>query len=397
MVGSSGVRLSSAPYSVKGFQESQGRACHTHPDCPEVASLTLLCLSHVPPLKLHLHPRALLQPRSGMHTPIQGFLTFMPGCCAAQFVFTRGFSGCGDIVSQAHCSGTQGVYFSHWSCWLRWSQDNHSPSCIQVANFLALLSTDLFLSQHLLSRSIVQPFALPSLNWDDPLLRDLFMKFLWNISLSKLFFLWPLPLAEGVVRCMLWAVCTQMLHLSQMDLFPSGFFPSSLLRTSLWGTLPPSSMSSPSPPFSALTTKTVLFAPSWPWGFTGGRPALFARPVAASSSPGTKAMAQDIRRSSMSRWLAQVISAAYARSGSDLPGIVSRPHEVRAWASSQAFAHSRNLHDIMEAVYWWSPGTFIQFYLGDMSHLRDDGFSGVACAVVAQQTVSGRRATTSRT
>ena len=100
-----------------------------------------------------------------------------------------------------------------------------------------------------------------------------------------------------------------------------------------------------------------------------------------------KGYAQDFRPSSVSRWLAQVISAAYARSGSDLPGVVPRPHEVRAWASSQAFAKSRSPHDIMEAVYWPSPATFIQFYLWDMSSVRDDGSYGVASAVVAQQAV----------
>ena len=40
--GTSGVRLSSASHSVKGSQQGQGGASHTHPDCPEVASSTLI-------------------------------------------------------------------------------------------------------------------------------------------------------------------------------------------------------------------------------------------------------------------------------------------------------------------------------------------------------------------
>ena len=115
--------------------------------------------------------------------------------------------------------------------------------------------------------------------------------------------------------------------------------------------------------------------------------------------PWNKGYAQDIRRSSVSWWLAQVISAAYVRSGSDLPGVVSRPHEVRAWASSLVFAHSRSLRDIMEAAYWCLQATFIQFYLRDVSCLQDDGSHGVVSAVVAQQAVSSRssRAATPRT
>ena len=44
-----------------------------------------------------------------------------------------------------------------------------------------------------------------------------------------------------------------------------------------------------------------------------------------------KGYTQEIRRSSVSRRLVQVISAAYARSGSDLPGVVPRPQEVRTY------------------------------------------------------------------
>ena len=42
MGGSSGLRLSSAPHSVEGSQESQRRASHTHPHCPEVAGSALV-------------------------------------------------------------------------------------------------------------------------------------------------------------------------------------------------------------------------------------------------------------------------------------------------------------------------------------------------------------------
>ena len=97
---------------------------------------------------------------------------------------------------------------------------------------------------------------------------------------------------------------------------------------------------------------------------------------------------EDIRQSTISWWLAEVISAAYVSSGSNLAGVVPKPHEVLAEAPSLAFARSMILHDVMEAAYWRFPGTFIQFYLRDMSRLWEDGSCGVAFAVVAQQAVS---------
>ena len=38
--------------------------------------------------------------------------------------------------------------------------------------------------------------------------------------------------------------------------------------------------------------------------------------------------------------------------------------------------------DILEVGYWRSPGTFVQFYLRDVSRLGDDSSFGVASAVV---------------
>ena len=55
----------------------------------------LLCLSNVPPLKLHLHPRPFSSPGQESLTPVHAFSTFTPGYCAALAVFIRGFAGCG--------------------------------------------------------------------------------------------------------------------------------------------------------------------------------------------------------------------------------------------------------------------------------------------------------------
>ena len=87
-----------------------------------------------------------------------------------------------DMVSHAHCSGNQVVYSSHWSRWLQWSQVNQvdpcNPSCIQVADFLAFLSTDLSLSASSIRvrcAVVCSTLCLPGSPTfsDDPLLRDL--------------------------------------------------------------------------------------------------------------------------------------------------------------------------------------------------------------------------------
>ena len=75
----------------------------------------------------------------------------------------------------------------------------------------------------------------------------------------------------------------------------------------------------------------------------------------------------DIRRSTISRWLWEVITAAYVRPRSELYVFSPRPHEIRALASSLAFASNVSLSSLMDAAYWRSPGTFIHFYLRDVS------------------------------
>ena len=96
----------------------------------------------------------------------------------------------------------------------------------------------------------------------------------------------------------------------------------------------------------------------------------------------------DIRRSTVSQWLREAITAAYARPRSELSVFSPRPHEIRAWASSLAFASNISLSSLIDAAYWRSPGTFIHLYIRDVSRLGEDGFRGIASAVVAQQSMS---------
>ena len=68
----------------------------------------------------------------------------------------------------------------------------------------------------------------------------------------------------------------------------------------------------------------------------------------------------------------------------------ARAHEVRAWASSLAFAHSIPLSEVMQSAFWKSQGTFIEGYLRDVSRFREDGSRGIQSLVVAQSVISSR-------
>ena len=188
----------------------------------------------------------------------------------------------------------------HWSRWLRWSQDNqvdpHNPSYIQVANFLAFLSTDLSLSASSITVhraaicTTLRQLGGPSLS-DDPLFRDLVCSASirdarnprrtpsWDLFLVlsalrlapyepiREISLKFLTLKTGFLVALASGQRCSEVHAglpSDVASEPDGSFSLRFLPEFLQGTLPPSSLSSPLPPFSALTTKTVLFAPSGP-------------------------------------------------------------------------------------------------------------------------------------
>ncbi|XP_076459331.1 uncharacterized protein LOC143292702 [Babylonia areolata] len=93
---------------------------------------------------------------------------------------------------------------------------------------------------------------------------------------------------------------------------------------------------------------------------------------------------RDISKTSLSRCIVSAIKGVYADTGLRLDASSARAHEVRAWSSSLALAHSARLQDIMDAAYWKNPATFNDFYLRDVARLWDDGSRGIASVVVAQ-------------
>ena len=99
----------------------------------------------------------------------------------------------------------------------------------------------------------------------------------------------------------------------------------------------------------------------------------------------------DIGSPSISRWLKSVIKLAYSDSACDSEPRSMRAHEIRAWASSLAWANNTSLSSIMEAGYWFSQATFIQHYLRDVSHEKLDGAKGISL-VAAQQAIPAGKA-----
>ena len=98
---------------------------------------------------------------------------------------------------------------------------------------------------------------------------------------------------------------------------------------------------------------------------------------------------RDVSKVTLARWLTGVIQKAYEKVGG-CNELSARAHEIRAWATSLAFAHSLLLTAIMEAAFWKSQGTFIEFYLRDVSRLREDGSRGIQSLVAAQSVLSSR-------
>ena len=99
---------------------------------------------------------------------------------------------------------------------------------------------------------------------------------------------------------------------------------------------------------------------------------------------------KDISRSSISRWVKQVIVEAYNRAGVSLEGVTPRAHEVRALSTSVAFINDCSLPAILDAAYWKSNGVFIDHYLRDSARLLGEGSWGIGSVVVSQQAISAK-------
>ena len=99
---------------------------------------------------------------------------------------------------------------------------------------------------------------------------------------------------------------------------------------------------------------------------------------------------QDLRKPAMARWVANLVKDAYKwadqhDSGSHLPLLNPRPHELRAWSASLALAVGSSMPSILRAAYWRREDIFINCYLRDGARALSDGTKGVSTVVAAQQ------------
>ena len=86
--------------------------------------------------------------------------------------------------------------------------------------------------------------------------------------------------------------------------------------------------------------------------------------------------AVDISKAAVAQWLRQVIFDTHRAASPEAVTLAgARPHEVRALASSTAFARSLSLPSIMAACHWRGQSTFSSFYLRDVALESSEGFS----------------------
>ena len=95
---------------------------------------------------------------------------------------------------------------------------------------------------------------------------------------------------------------------------------------------------------------------------------------------------KDITSATISRWIKNLIKSAFSQSTGSAEPRNCKSHEVRAWAASLAWANNSSLKAIMEAAYWFNETTFLNFYLRDFSHEKEDGARGISL-VAAQQVI----------
>ena len=341
-----------------------------------------------------------------------------------------------DLVQHAHRSGTQGLYESHWKSWSEWCEGHgvapHSPSSVELSTYLG----HLFKDRHLSPSSVrchksavsttIRQLGGPSFS-DDPLLRDVIKGMSAEDAKSpKRFPAWDLflvlaslrlPPYEPLRECPLKLLsektvflvslasgrrCSEVHALSHQDLAyePDGsvslrFLPVFLAKNQQDGTH--------APPIFIKSLCAILGRDDEDRTLCPVRALrVYKKRTAPLRSPNKRRlfvsvredMDKDISIATISRWLRNVIKRAYTSTGAGVASVDCRAHEIRAWAASLAWAHNTSLNSILDAAFWRNPGTFLEFYLRDVSRLNEDGSRGIASAVVAQQAISS--ASTSR-
>ena len=92
----------------------------------------------------------------------------------------------------------------------------------------------------------------------------------------------------------------------------------------------------------------------------------------------------DISQAHISRWIVLAVKRTYDEADINYENVTA--HEVRAIATSWAYANQVAMEDIMAAAFWRSSGVFQNSYLRDLTSMTD-GIYSLGPIVVAQQVI----------
>ena len=331
-----------------------------------------------------------------------------------------------NLVEHAHRPGTKQLYKSRWAAWCKWcvvnKVDPSAPQEIELANYLASLS-------HLSASAVkghraaisttLKQMGRPSFS-DDPLLKDVVQgKSLKEARSPKRFPAWDIfPVLkalrlhpfEPIDNCELRFLSFKTAFLTALA---SGRRCSAIHALAFRGVA--------TEPDGAISLRFIpeFLAKNQPVGVQ-------AKPIVIKSlasvlcnddeditlcpvralktylrrtqflrTPAKRRLfvsfredkRSDISSPTISRWIKSVIRIAYSTSTVDKEPGSLRAHEVRAWAASLAWANNTSMTAILEAGYWFSQATFLQYYLRDVSHVKMDGSRSISF-VAAQQAIT---------
>ena len=351
-----------------------------------------------------------------------------------------------DLVEHAHRPGTKKLYRARWGAWVSWCERNDvspaSPSQVELANYLAFLSLKKKLSASTVKGhrasicTTLRQMGRSSFS-EDPLLKDLVKGMLLKEARTpRRFPAWDIFLV------------LKSLRLSPYEPVDSCELKFLSFKTAFLVSLASGRRCSEihALAFNGLATETdgsisIRFLPEF---LAKNQPVNFhSKPIVVRAlaqhlcpddediklcpvrslkaylrrtkflrSPAKRRLfvsfredkRSDLTITSISRWIKTVIRQAYsACSPENVPASPgsTRAHEVRAWASSLAWAHNTSLQAIMEAGFWFCQATFLQYYLRDVAHEREDGSKGISfvaaqCPVVKTGSSSGKSSTKRR-
>ena len=336
-----------------------------------------------------------------------------------------------DLIAGSHRKGTQTAYQSHWASWLDWCHINsinpHGPSSIDIANFLGFLLNEKGLSPSSLSAhraaisSTIRQMGGQS-HSDSALLRDVIRGAnlaaprsakrapAWDLFLVLASLRKPPyePIRAASLKHLTWKTaflttlasgrrCSEVHALSGLPkdvaIEPNGaislrFLPDFLAKNQRPDSPSPSIIIKPlssilninDPDRTLCPVRALRYYRKRTKGFRRDR-----RRLLLSWNEGCK---KDITKNTISRWIKGVIVDAYKSLPPSQRSIQARAHEVRAWAASIAFNTTQSLKEVLDAAYWKSEDTFINFYLRDIARFSEENVGGISSVVVAQHSIT---------